>query len=452
MNKFYSLIFAIFMSIASAFSQWVITNPMNSKRSDHVSVVLENGNVLVAGGYDSQHYKTSEIFDVSVESWTTTQNETTSGHSATTLTLLNNGNAILVGGWTGNENTKTCELYNPNSDSWSLASSLMKERSSHTATLLQNGKVLVVGGFDGIYNLTSCEIYDPANDTWTAAASLGTGRSSHTATLLNDGRVFVTGGYNPLAGFQVNSTEIYNPETNTWSSGPNMLHGRNRHSASILSDGKVMVTGGESFTSETPFAFSGLENVEIYNPTNNTFSFGMFLPTGICFNQQFTIGNYVIVIGGKEKTDYLNGNFTSLPGKTYLFNQTNNVWSEMPMNFDGRIYFSAVKTNDNRIIVTGGEMDVVEIYDFSLSIPLIEETKNVLVYPNPSDNFIYIDNDIDFKHTSFQIFSIDGKLMANDRFNLVGNKIEFDLPDGIYFLQMNDEKGLKYNSKFTVKN
>jgi hypothetical protein len=67
-------------------------------------------------------------------------------------------------------------------------------RSGHTATLLTNGTVLVAGGADGSGALRSAELYDPATDTWGAAASMVIARYAHTATLLASGEVLVAGG------------------------------------------------------------------------------------------------------------------------------------------------------------------------------------------------------------------------------------------------------------------
>jgi hypothetical protein len=79
-------------------------------------------------------------------------------------------------------------------------------RTGHTATLLPNGQVLVVGGQgQESYSsppLASAEIYNPATDKWSPATSMITARTNHTATLLPNGQVLVVGGFaglHPLA-------------------------------------------------------------------------------------------------------------------------------------------------------------------------------------------------------------------------------------------------------------
>jgi hypothetical protein len=87
-----------------------------------------------------------------------------------TATLLQNGKVLVVGGYSKfGWNTSSAELYDPASGTWSTTGSLATGRALHTATLLQDGKVLVAGGvsgFGGTY-LKSAELYDPATGTWT---------------------------------------------------------------------------------------------------------------------------------------------------------------------------------------------------------------------------------------------------------------------------------------------
>jgi N-acetylneuraminic acid mutarotase len=100
------------------------------------------------------------------------------------------------------------ELYDPATNLWSPAGTMVTSRVAHTATLMLSGKVLVTGGF--VYtgpSLASTEIYDPGTNTWSAAANMTTPRDHHGAVLLTLGQVFVTGGANQ--GADTLSSELY---------------------------------------------------------------------------------------------------------------------------------------------------------------------------------------------------------------------------------------------------
>ncbi len=105
------------------------------------------------------------------------------------------------------------ELYDPVANTWSSAGTLLTARLLHTATLLPGGKILFAGGVapnppGPSAPTNSVELYDPASNTSSVAASLITARDYHTATLLSDGVVLVVGGIDNN-GTALSSSELY---------------------------------------------------------------------------------------------------------------------------------------------------------------------------------------------------------------------------------------------------
>jgi N-acetylneuraminic acid mutarotase len=121
-----------------------------------------------------------------------------------TATLLPNGKVLIVGGLGHVANAmmpvslSSTELYDPSSNSWSPSGALAVAREFHTATLLPTGKVLVAGGEEGgtksNHAIASTYLYDPSSNTWSSAGSMVHSRYDHTATLLPGGKVLVAGG------------------------------------------------------------------------------------------------------------------------------------------------------------------------------------------------------------------------------------------------------------------
>ena len=79
-----------------------------------------------------------------------------------TATLLNNGMVLIAGGYNGSYLT-IAELYNPATGTFTATGSLNAARYYHTATLLNNGMVLIAGGTGPGYpvggTLASAELY-----------------------------------------------------------------------------------------------------------------------------------------------------------------------------------------------------------------------------------------------------------------------------------------------------
>jgi N-acetylneuraminic acid mutarotase len=196
---------AVLIATVPAWAQnsgtWAHTGTLNFPRIGHTATLLANGQVLVAGGEDSQ------------------------------------GNHIAA-----------AELYNPATGTWTVTGSLATPRIDHTATLLPNGEVLVAGGVGTTYT-ASAELYSPLTGRWTATGSMTVPRAFAGAALLNNGLVLMAGGSN-LAGTSNATAELYNPTTGKWTATTNMPSGENSP-AVLLPSGKVLVVGGILYNPST---------------------------------------------------------------------------------------------------------------------------------------------------------------------------------------------------------
>ena len=186
---------------ASTPGTWSATGSIAIPRARHTATLLSDGRVLVTGGLDAGGTTaTSEIYDVSSGTWSFTGSMLLA-RSRHTATLLTNGKVLVVGGRLTNQGPTlaTAELYDPNTGTWSPTGSMANPRDNYVATLLSDGRVLVTGGVSGDDKgpivTKSAEIYDPLTGSWTTIDHMASARYSHQATLLADGRVLVTGGF-----------------------------------------------------------------------------------------------------------------------------------------------------------------------------------------------------------------------------------------------------------------
>jgi N-acetylneuraminic acid mutarotase len=243
---------------------WTTTGSMNTARYQHTATLLQNGQVLVAAGYNqniSLPFLTSaELYNPSTGAWTTTG----SLHTARlydTMTLLPNSQVLVTGGYNTTSTINilaSAELYNPATGRWTLTKSMHTARTGHAAVLLASGQVLVAAGESSSSFLTSAELYNPASGTWTSTGSLHAARDQHTATLLSNGQVLVAGGQNGTTF--IASAERYNPSTGAWTSTGSMHTPRIEHTATLLPNGQVLAAGGLDSN------YNYLASAELYTP------------------------------------------------------------------------------------------------------------------------------------------------------------------------------------------
>jgi hypothetical protein len=177
-----------------ATGQFSLTGSMTVGRADQTATLLDDGDVLIAGGDDlSGALATAELYDPKAGTFRPTGAMTTARARAT-ATLLSDGRVLVIGGM-GATNLGSAELYDPGTGKFSPTGSMSTLRSAYTATLLRDGDVLIAGGQgDGTASLATAELYDPATGMFGPTGSMATSRGGHTATLLSDGRVLIAGG------------------------------------------------------------------------------------------------------------------------------------------------------------------------------------------------------------------------------------------------------------------
>ena len=197
--------------------------------------------------------------------------------------------------------TKSAELYNPTSGTFTVTGSMVQARAEFGVTLLANGQVLVAGGctaYDAngcLSTTTKAEIYDPTSGTWKSTGALRAARHAMTATLLASGKVLVAGGATS-ASDALNSTEIYDPTAKTWTLGTKMVQARSDYASIMLGNGKVLFMGGENINGVS------IKNAELYDPTTGKFTAtGNMTATRVEHTAVLLSNGKVLVSGGNNR-------------------------------------------------------------------------------------------------------------------------------------------------------
>jgi N-acetylneuraminic acid mutarotase len=279
---------------------WGFTGSPNVPRGEFTATLLGNGKVLVAGGWCCERYdssNTAELYDPATGEWSFTGNLNFPrfGHTAT---LLSNGKVLFAGGG------PTAELYDPATGKWSLTGKLGGTRAYHTAALLQDGKVLVAGGCgdeECFVYLSNAELYDPNTETWSVTGALNAPRENKALTTLPNGNVLLPGGN--FYSSTLNTAELYNPSTSRWSYTGSLLNGRLQETVTLLPSGQVLIVGGASGVGDS---FSVLKGAELYDPATGKWNTTASLNTARYAHTATLLSDgKVLVVGGRFGNDYL---------------------------------------------------------------------------------------------------------------------------------------------------
>ena len=243
-----------------ATGKWTVSGSMATARGSHTATLLPNGEVLVAGGVSNGSSPwapsctaTAELYNPFTGQWTTT-GSMTKPRDSHTATLLNDGSVLVAGGFCSGAGStypdNTAELYDPSTGTWKATGNMNVARVNTAATLLPNGQVLIAGGNSTSSGGTSAELYDHGH--WRLTGSMKVYRPNLTATLLTNGDVLVFGG-TQLAS---SASEFYNPVTGTWTGTGQFYVAPSRigHTLTLLGTGKAQVAGGREKYSITSYS------------------------------------------------------------------------------------------------------------------------------------------------------------------------------------------------------
>jgi hypothetical protein len=279
------------------------TGSLNTSRYYHTATILPNGEVLVAGGAGGPtggDLSSAELYNPTTGSFAYTTGSMTVAHYGAAAAPLNNGLVLITGGNNAGSPSSVGDLYNPATGTFAATTgSMTAARIYHTATLLSNGLVLITGGGNNSNTaLATAELYNPATETFTATSgTMTTARSNHSAILLPNGMVLISGGTG-ATGNVLSSAELFNPATGTFAATGSMMTARWGYGSALLNDGTVLVAGGNGSSSQ-------LATTEVYNYSTRQFTSSTSMTAaGHHVAAKLNDGN-VLLAGGYNGTTWL---------------------------------------------------------------------------------------------------------------------------------------------------
>ncbi|MGA1794151.1 MAG: Kelch repeat-containing protein [Thermoplasmatota archaeon] len=230
----------------TAASRWSSGPDLNTGRFWHRSAITDRGELIVIGGLNvsSGGLSSCEVY----------RNGGWEEFSPLPVPLarfsvvkLDDGSILVAGGHNGTSKTGSARSFRLAGDVWTEAAPMNRGRGYFSGSLLRDGRYLVTGGFSspGQPDWSDGEIYDPETDTWTLVSSMAFPRHNH-ATVPAGDHIAVIGGSNCLTGGCHSGIEVYDVEKDEWSDSFHVVLGRKWAEATVMRNGSVLINGGKS--------------------------------------------------------------------------------------------------------------------------------------------------------------------------------------------------------------
>lgn len=182
--------------------EWRMGASTNHPHGAHEAIELRDGRILILGGNVNDFQ--CEIYDPNSGQWTTISRLAEGFGYSHRAVQIDDDRILLTGGvYEHVEGNQNAAIYSLSADSWTMVAPMIEPRHSHDLVLLSNGKILAIGGRGLLNNhpfyptvdpVSSCEVYDPQTDTWELVGDLKFPRSDHLSFPIGNDRILIVGG------------------------------------------------------------------------------------------------------------------------------------------------------------------------------------------------------------------------------------------------------------------
>jgi len=374
-------------------SSWSSVAPLITPRGG-LCVATVNGKIYAIGGLsDGVPVNVNEMYDPGSNTWTS---ETPMPTARSGCAAAVYGDEIyVVGGEVGNnEYVGNNEVYNPSTNSWTTEASMPTPRA-YLSTSVVNGKIYLIGGEEyssvsPYYSETDVnEVYNPATNTWSTEAPIPTAVYGAASAVI-DGEIHVIGGSQVSIqqgnGMFVDSNQVYNPQNNTWSLAANLpsvaAFGAGAATEGFMAPPFLYVIGGFYMTSYS-------SDVRVYNPSDNSWSTGISMPTAQAYFGVAVVNDVFYAIGGFDDQNGLSSSglntvleFTPIgygtaPPIIQIISPENTTYNKVDLNFtvNRNIQWAGYSLDNHANVTVLGETSLLN---------LSEGEHNIILYANDS--------------------------------------------------------------------
>lgn len=236
--------------VAGLNCRFVETTPLPAALAAHSAVTLNNGTVLVTGGYGKMFQrlpmvtKLARIYDPNTAAWRLTHGQLNTARFQHNAIRLPGGDVIIVGGVGQDKKPlNTIERFDPATEQFSLIGHMTVPRQDPGLNLLPGGRLLITG------HSKTAEILEPDPNILSGyrlrllPARTHTFHRDHATVTLKNGDVLLIGG-------RTTHIELFQSATETFAMTHTRLPGvYDDLAVTRLYDNKALIVGGQNIMS-----------------------------------------------------------------------------------------------------------------------------------------------------------------------------------------------------------
>ena len=217
---------------------WTLSAPIPTPVSQ-ARVAALGTKIYAAGGFNAGAKDTMQIYDTGTNTWSQGAPMPAARSGAGVVAF--NGKIYIIAGFDINfTETNTVYEYDPVADTYVTKSPVPASEGNIAAGVLGN-LIYAVGGSASFMHYA----YNPVTDSWATIAAGLTANFQTPGVFAIGGQLWVEGGSNGFSPYPSNQqVQIYDPGTNTWSFGPEFITSRYGSSAAAAINSRGYIAGG----------------------------------------------------------------------------------------------------------------------------------------------------------------------------------------------------------------
>ncbi len=181
-------------------NEWVFSDSINLVRVKAAAAQLQDGKLLVTGGYDSSGSSINSAEMLTEEGWESNIPSLPVTINSHCMVTVNSTTVIAIGGVQNKYFSGKTFYFTFGEESWTEGSELKNRRGYPSCGKIKRNKesqemsIIVTGGFDGSSRLSSVEILDEGSDEWQTGPELPFGIGLSQMVEDQNGGVVLIGG------------------------------------------------------------------------------------------------------------------------------------------------------------------------------------------------------------------------------------------------------------------